>query len=263
VSQWNGHRWTTTAASGLKLPSCVSSVVTTGPDNGWLFSNYKLSTIGAHFNGRTWQTVTLGKFGGVVAASAVSASDIWLLTITTSDRTQLVHFDGKTWRKDAVPAPSLPKGEVLVPQALTTAGARSVWATAQIWTSQDMMPSNPPDSLLLHWNGQAWKWIPLPGSTQALPQIAPDGASGAWVVGAGITRDNPLAVYYFLHWTGRGWTGQRAPVNGIPGTGAATYDVFSLAHVPGTQSLLASGQVDYNLPAGTDFTAVIYGYGRP
>jgi hypothetical protein len=263
VNRWNGHRWTTTTLSKLKLRFCLSTAVTTGPDNGWLFTDSELSTTAAHFNGRTWQPVTLGNFGRVVAASAVSATNIWLLTFTTSAKTLLVHFDGKTWRKAAVPAPSLPKGDVLVPQALTTAGARSVWATVQIWTSQDMMPSSPPDSLLLHWNGQAWKWIPLPGSTQARPAIAPDGASGAWVIGATDTKDVTIPAWYFLHWTGRVWTGQRAPVNGIPGTGVATIDVLSLAHVPGTRSVLASGLVDYNLPSGTVGTPVIYGYIRP
>lgn len=255
VSRWNGRQWTTTALH--QLPACISSVVTTGPDNGWLFTDSEPSTTAVHSNGTTWQTVTLGNFGRVVAASAVSAKDIWLLTFTTSLQTLLVHFNGKTWQKAAVPAPSLPKGDVLIPQALTTAGAHSVWATVQVWTNQDMMPSSPPDSLLLHWNGQAWKWIPLPGSDEARPAIAPDGAHGAWVVGTGIPYldSGTVPSYYFLHWTGHRWTAQLAPTKGIPGTKVTTEDVFSLAHIPGTQSVLASG---VTAPA-----SVIYSYGRP
>jgi len=215
-----------------------------------------------------WQDVadcpSLGNFGSVVAASAVSATDIWLLTFTTSAKTLLVHFDGTTWQKAAVPAPSLPKGDILIPQALTTAGARSVWATVQIITSQDMRPSSPPDSLLLHWNGRAWNWIPLPGSDDAWPAIAPDGADGAWVVGARVTTGVALPAYYFLHWTGSAWTAQLVPTKGIPGTKVTTEFVFSLAHIPGTQSVLASGQADYKPPTGpTTGAAVIYSYGRP
>ena len=262
VSRWNGRRWTTTTFN--KLNACISSMVTTGPDNGWLFTDSQASTTALHFNGTTWQTVTLGNFGSVVAASAVSARDIWLLTVTTSAKILLVHFNGTTWQKAAVPAPSLPKGDGLAPQALTTAGARSVWATVQIITNQDMSPSSPPDSLLLHWNGRAWTWIPLPGSDEAWPAIAPDGANGAWVVGARVTVGVSIPAYYFLHWTGRGWTAQLAPTQGIPGTKVTTYDVFSLAHIPGTRSVLASGMADYNPPSGpTAAAAVIYSYGRP
>jgi hypothetical protein len=263
LSRWNGRHWTTTTLSKVTQRP-ITSVVTTGPGNGWLFTDSQLSTMAVHVHGGTLQSVTLGKFGSVMAASAVSVRDIWLLTFTTTAKTLLVHFNGKTWQRSAVPAPSLPKSDTLVPQALTTAGASSVWATVQVWTNQDMMPSSPPDSLLLHWNGRAWRWIPLPNSDEAWPSIASDGASGAWVVGAHITPDLTVPTYYFLHWTGRDWTAQLVPTSGIRGSKVTTYDVFSLAHIPGTQSVLASGMADYHPPSGgTVAAATIYSYGRP
>jgi hypothetical protein len=155
---------------------------------------------------------------------------------------------------------------VLIPQALTTAGAHSVWATVQVLTNQDMMPSSPPDSLLLHWNGQAWNWIPLPDGDEAEPAIASDGAHGAWVVGTGIPYLDCGTVpsHYFLDWTGLDAAGRlsSSPTQGIHGTAVTTFDVFSLAHISGTQSVLASSQVDYNTPSGTTASAVIYRCGR-
>jgi hypothetical protein len=258
ISQWNGAKWKTFTYNA-SWPGAVTSIVTTGQRNAWAFTSYYQPTIAMHYNGRSWRNVTLGNFGDVMAAADVSASDIWLLTYRASGKgtTLLVHYNGKTWRKVSVPAPPLPKDESIVPVALAVAGARSVWATAQV-LDQGMSPTNGPASLLLHWNGRGWRWIRFPGSDTALfPALAPDSADGAWAEG-NTSSDNP--AFYFLHWTGSRWDSQAAPTKGVPGLDKSASGLYTLVRVPRTKSSVwATAEVDNH----ASDVPVIDTYGRP
>jgi hypothetical protein len=256
VSRWNGTTWGTKRFPKSSL--CVSSVVTTGPADGWLFGSQGggTSTEALHYNGTTWQTVSLGNAGSVIAAWGVSATDVWALTYTQTDTMLAERWNGTSWASVSLNEPVLPHGDHAYPLDIAATSASNVWAIAQL-VNHNSEVTGPDNSYLLHWDGQAWQWTPLPDSDMTL-EVAPDGASGAWVSAA---TNAVTGVSAFLHFTGGQWTSYPVPVKGIPGTRAFA-DLYTLALVPGTQSVLSSADVSYDpTPTQTVTHAVIYQYG--
>jgi hypothetical protein len=254
VSRWNGTAWTTDLIPNA--PLCVSSVVTTGPSDGWLFGGQGgTSTVALHFNGTTWQTVAMGDVGSVNTAWGVSATDVWALTYTRADRMRAERWNGKTWRRVALNEPTVPRGDHFYPLGISATGADNVWATAQL-VRHNHEVTGAGNSYVLQWNGTAWQWTPLPGHDITM-ELAPDGASGAWVA----AETNAFTgAPTFLHYTGGQWTSVPVPTQGIPGTRAFS-DLYTLALVPGTQSVLSSADVTYDpTPTRTVTHAVIYQY---
>ena len=75
--------------------------------------------------------------------------------------------------------------------------ARNAWAVGDINFSQ---------SLILHWNGTAWKRVPSPSPPGAqLHGVAATSATNAWAVGQ---TDTATLI---LHWNGTAWTRVPSP----------------------------------------------------
>lgn len=255
VSRWNGRRWFTTIFRNVPFEFCQAPVVTTGQANGWIFAKSEVSTLARHFNGKTWRTVTIGKFGAVMAASAVSAGNIWLLTETASVKMLLVHYNGRTWTSVRLPGVSLPKGEKPYAAYLDAVSGANVWATADLITGNGGVSGGPETSLLLHWDGKALHWIKVPYDDWAL-NIAFDAGS-VWV--GAQTMSQTGTGWDFLRWSpGNHWT--RVPVPGIS-NGGTSYELYSLVHIPGTQSFFASADADYAVGNTAKAAAVIFKYG--
>ena len=266
VAMYNGRSWrtwhfklTTSSEGG---PFCQAPVVTTGPANGWIFSNGGVPggnvTKALHFNGTKWSGVTLGSFGDVVEASAVSATDIYLLTYTLANKMLVVHYDGRTWKAVPLPAAPAPKGAHPYPAGITTPSGKSVWiATVLVHTNPDGSGNEINASRLLHFDGSKWSWVTVPG-TDDVTTISYD-AGGVWMPGQ--RADSSGTGWDFLHWNGTTWATVPVPSAGIPGTGVS-YQIYSLVHIPGTHSFWASGDADYSTPANTQgASAVVFKYG--
>jgi hypothetical protein len=256
VSAWNGSRWHTTMFRNAPFPFCQAPVVTTGQSNGWIFAKSAVNTQARHFNGKTWRTVTIGKFGAVLAASAVSAGDIWLLTETAATKMLVVHYNGRTWTSVRLPAVSLPTGEKPYAADIEAASGANVWAAAEL-IKNGQVTSGPETSLLLHWDGRTWHWITVPFDDIAL-HVAPDTGS-VWVVAQTVVATG--TGWDFLRWTpGNHWTRVPAPAAGIPGDSAA-YELYTLTHIPHTHSFWASADADYAVGSTAKQSAVIFKYG--
>jgi hypothetical protein len=255
VSRWNGSKWTTTLFP--KTPFCgASAVVTTGPSDGWLFNESGSPAVALHFTGKTWKNVSLGKVGTVLSASAVSQKNMWAATYTLKNQMLVVHWNGSSWRTVPIPAAPVPKGDDTVPIQLVAAGTSNIWLTTVI-TRNNMEVPGPLRSLVLHWNGTGWHWIKVPYADLAL-QAASDGHGGMW---ANAMINSPSSAYDFVHYSGGKWTRQPAPTAGIPAT-VGTVDVFSLALIPGTQTLWASGDAFWDPSPTTSASAsVMFKYG--
>jgi hypothetical protein len=253
VSRWNGTQWTTKLFSRISM--CVSAVVTTGPTDGWLFGSQGTGGVALHYNGTTWRMVPLHNPGPVVAAWGVSATDVWALMYTPHDRMVAEQWNGRIWASVPLNEPALPSGYHAYPMGISATGAGNVWATAQL-VHHNTEVTGPDNSYVLHWDGQGWQWTPLPNSDMAA-QVAPDGASGAWLV----AYTNPITgAAAFMHFTGGQWAPYPIPHKRIPGTGVSA-EVYALALIPGTQSLLATADVYYNTPTQSVTNAVVYQYG--
>jgi hypothetical protein len=258
VSRYDGSKWTTTTFTIAGGAFCQSPVVTTGRTNGWIFSKSAVATEALHFTGKKWVPVTLGNFGAVVAASAVSASDIYLLTYTQSAKMLVVRYNGRVWKSVAVPAAPAPRGDRPYPEAITTPSSRNVWiATDLVHVVSGGGGYEVNASRLLHLHGSKWSWVKVPGTDNAT-NIA-YSAGVVWVAG-----QRPIATgtgWDFLSWNGKTWASVPAPSAGVPGTGVS-YQIYNLVTIPGTHSFWADGDSAYDSQSNQqDSAAVVFKYG--
>jgi hypothetical protein len=265
VARYNGRKWTTDLikpATARDATFCDATVVTTGPASGWLFGRGGAAlnaTKALHFRGGKWVRVTIGNFGTVLAASAVSASDIYLVTYTPADKMLVVRYNGKTWKAVSVPAAPAPKGAHPYPDEIITPGSGNVWiATDLVQTGSDGGGYQINASRLLHYDGAKWTWVTVPGTDNAY-NIAYD-AGIVWVAGQQ-SLPGPGTGWDFQSWNGRKWADVAAPSAGIPGTGVS-YEIYNLVRIPGTHSFWADGDASYSSPSSQqEQAAVVFKYG--
>jgi hypothetical protein len=237
VARYNGRAWATRKWTTAAF--CTAALVTTGPKNGWLLGNNRA----LHFTGGRWHKISLPALGQVISATAVSASDVWTIGgrfngLKLSRSTAFfTHYDGHAWRTVPLPHIKLPRHGYIYPYDVAAASARSIWAAVTIYPAAAQ-------SFLLHFTGKKWRAIPLPAKPDQLLKLAPDGRTGVWAVMFSSTRGS----YRFAHYAHGAWKYDAVPTAGLPGLvpGSASFDVYALARIPGTQSLLATGDVFYS-----------------
>jgi hypothetical protein len=253
IARYNGRAWTTRKWTTAAF--CWAALVTTGQNNGWLLGNSRA----LHFSGTRWHKISLPGLGQVIAATAVSARDIWAIGARFNAR-QLsrskaffTHYDGHAWRIVQLPRIKLPPRGYIYPDDVAAAGARSIWAAATIYPAAV-------HSVLLHFGGRKWRAIPLPAKPDQLLKLAPDGGGGVWA----IMFSSAAGRYEFAHYARGTWTYQPVPTAGLPGLvpGSESFDLFALARIPGTTSVLASGDVFYsNAKNASIMDSLIFRYG--
>ncbi len=92
--------------------------------------------------------------------------------------------------------------------------ANSAWAVGYTFSSR----GNPAKTVIVGWNGAAWKRMPSPspGAASALYGVAAVSASSAWAVGYTTTSTGSKTL--ILRWNGATWTRIPSPT---PGNGGA------------------------------------------
>jgi hypothetical protein len=155
--------------------------------------------------------------------SAVSASDAWAVGTDGSGHGLIVHWNGSTWKQ--VPSPN--NGGVDILSAVAATSASDAWAVGGESTSSD--PSGV--TLIVHWNGSAWKQVPSPSPNSpngdTLTGVAATSATNAWAVGESNLNGRPQPL--ILHWNGTAWKQVPSPnppgfansLNGVAATSAS------------------------------------------
>ncbi len=244
---WTTNRWTTTAY-------CGAALVTTGQKNGWLLGNNQA----LHFTGKYWHKVSIG-LGQVIAATAVSANDIWTVGgrfnafHESRSKVFFTHYNGHAWHEVSLPAITLPKYGYVYPSDIEAASASNIWAAATIEPAAS-------HSFLMHWNGRKWRAIALPATPDQLLQVTPDGNGGVWAV----MFQSIDGEYEFAHYRNGHWSFDAVPTNGLAGIlpDSATFDVYAISRIPGTRLMLGTGDAFYSTaknPNARD--SLIFSYG--
>jgi hypothetical protein len=232
---WTGRRWT----APVRLDAAIEAAVAPSSTQLWAFglpAVYGPPGYFAHFNGKTW---THGPFPiSGTAAAARSASDVWVAG-NTADGLGIEHWNGHRWHATALPDLGLGSGSALQYFAdilgLADIGSNDVWADIGVLNSTG---TNPPGTILLHWNGKVWSRVKFPYVGNAITALAYDGHGGIWLATANGTVNN-LTVW-FDHYTGGHWTRAK-----VPSRDGEQPEIDNLSWIPGTRSLWATGSVDF------------------
>jgi len=253
VLRWNGARWTKVASpnpGGASGTTSLFDVRAVSPASAWAVGLYQRVGAVAHtlvlrWNGSTWKQMPSpnpGAQGGMlIGVSATSASNAWAvgdyIDQTGAPKTLTLHWDGTRWTRVSSPNPGPGFAGLSAVSIVSRSDAWAVGFFDLVGLTQR--------TLLLHWNGTAWKPAIYPGCDGVLSDVSASSASNAWAVGNCST--DPVA----LHWNGTSWTRITVPAP----AGARNSLLFGVSSLSASQAW-AVGY--YNTPAIIQQTLVLH-----
>ena len=208
VLHWNGTAWEPRPLPGTAAPPRYASA--SSRDNVWA-EGYTCdggpgspppSADVSRWNGRRWATTEYRNLPWCPTGPLVTTSqaDGWLFT----GQSVAMHFHGLRWR-----AVSL--GNVGIVAVATVVSGSDIWAFSYRIRDAKMFA--------IHWNGRAWRTVPLPRfalkrGQSVYPWAAYSSPStGVWLSVSKLPGP-PYSDPTMLHWTGHGWK-----LVAVPGTG--------------------------------------------
>jgi hypothetical protein len=237
IEHWDGTAWT---QAPLLFQGELSTVVAVSANDVWALGNADVDRPEAlHWDGSAWQQVAIPAPQGAVEVelyrmAANAANDVWGVgdwVGTTGDyRTLIEHWDGTAWHIVRSPNPTRYNAILFGVTALSHGDAWAVGSYIDRLGAQG--------TLVLHWNGKAWKRVRSPnpsehdpvGSTHhdGLAAVAAVSARNVWAVGNYFRRAaNGRHSYQtlVLHWNGKHWRQVASPNPGKLGHPNRLYDV--------------------------------------
>jgi len=231
--------WSQVPAPSPGSQAALAAVSADSASDAWAVGRYagNEKDLYLHWTGGAWHQVTGPTSLDMVltGVAALSPSDALAVGYTQRDGATVtvgLHWNGKTWSTVPTPDPGhAGDNQLLAAGAVPGGGA---WAAGVSQTSGGRT-----QTLLLHWNGQAWSRASAPPVTTfgtALTGVAAGSGSDAWAVGqyntGGSDKDRPL----ILHWNGKTWTrDSRLPAL------SSTVDTLSAVAVASGSSVWAAG----------------------
>ncbi len=203
-------------------------------------------TLIEHWDGSSWSVVPSPDPGGgnnfLFAVRAASPDDVWAVgsfedtsgpSVVT--KTLILHWDGTKWSQVTSPSPGTAFSGV---EAVRVVSANDVWAVGSFGSS-----SGETRSLILHWNGTAWKRVasPNPAVVNDLDWVTSTSSTDVWAVGL-VSSTSALAGHmlrpgthiaartdprtFIVHWNGTRWSQVTSPSPGafdfLQGVGATS-----------------------------------------
>ncbi len=145
----------------------------------------------------------------------VSAREAWAVgfdTLRGASQTLILHWNGSAWKQVRSPNPGGPGHDN------SLLGARATSAS-NAWAVGSYVSGTAQRTLVLHWNGSAWKQVktPNPSATNnSLAGIAATSPTSAWAVGSYVSGSARRTLV--LHWNGSVWEQVKTP---NPGSGSS------------------------------------------
>ena len=165
---WNGRTWKQVHSpnpGGTANDSSLSAVAVASASSVWAAGSYnnghEYLTLIEHWNGKAWKRVaspngtsTLNILNGVAARSPSAAFAVGYYGNGVTSQSLAEHWHGRAWKRDSSPSPGGIFGTTLL-NAVAAASATSAWAVGYYEGSASR-------TLVVHWNGKAWKRVPSP-----------------------------------------------------------------------------------------------------
>jgi hypothetical protein len=218
VLHWNGKTWKRVASPSPGNYDQLYSVTATSARSVWAVGHTQTAngtglTLILHWNGTAWKQVPspspagLGSGSYLYGAAATSARSAWAVgdtqTGTEGFKTLIEHWNGKSWRQVPSPNPVRVSSSKLtwnIVQSVAATSARNAWAVG--YSEQALKGSK---TMVLHWNGKAWKQVPSPNpfcaTCDSLYGVAASSAHNAWAVGT-VNAGGEVVI---LRWNGKAW----------------------------------------------------------
>jgi hypothetical protein len=215
ILRWNGTAWKQVPIPNLPSYSTISAIAATSASNAWAVGSIgNNKTLILRWNGTAWKQVSspspLASY--LTGVAATSASNAWAVGYTGVG-TLILHWNGRKWTRVSSPIPG--SRSVPVPSVggtligVTAISAASAWV---VGTTGDCGCGNG-DSVILRWNGTAWKQVPSPTPAgggrkdgAALGSVAATSADSAWAVGVSGCGCEPDTTWPFIvRWNGTAW----------------------------------------------------------
>lgn len=223
----------------------LSAAVAVSADDVWAFGNKDIGHAAAlHWDGSAWSQVAIRSPKGadevnLYRAAAAGPNDVWVVgawagTGSGSYRTLVEHWNGIAWK--ILPSPDPRDSDRLF--GVTALSAKDAWAVGSYVVPRPGRRFSPERTLVLHWNGKAWKRVRSPNPSERNPRtsrhddelaaVAAVSARNVWAVG-NYFRRAPSGRHSFqtlvLHWNGRHWKHVASPNPGKLGHANALWDV--------------------------------------
>lgn len=204
----------TSAQTAGSIGGDLTGVAVLSASNAWAVGDRvgagPSQTLIEHWNGRSWRRVPSPNPGGSAQPNglsditAISAGDMWAVGSYfdgTLDRTLILHWNGRSWRRVPSPTPGCIPGADLF--SVAAVSRTNVWAVGQA-TECFSLTGVP---LIERWNGRSWK-VARAAETNGflgglLDGVAATSARNAWAVGLMSNGSSDRTL--IQHWNGKSW----------------------------------------------------------
>lgn len=216
---WDGSNWSLLAMPKPHAEATMGDVHFVGADDAWAvgerWTGSSWRTLVEHWNGASFVRVTTPN--GSTASGAINelddvagtVADVWAVGgvsggSTPAIRPLILHWNGSTWTKAAVPADPGP-GDYVV-RSVSKVSASLAWAAGWYDNGTRDVP------MMLRWNGTSWSvvTVPKPGTGDAqLLSVRALSSGNAWAVGYFTEHADTRTL--ILHWNGSAWSRVTSP----------------------------------------------------
>jgi hypothetical protein len=143
-------------------------------------------------------------YNSLNAVAALSETDVWAVGnfhrfSEAADKTLAERWDGTKWK--LVPTPNS-SGQTNILAGVAVVGSNDAWAVG--YQEQDF---NPYQTLIEHWDGQAWTMVQNGTYTGLLSSVAAVANNDVWAVGS----TDYVGRGLIEHWDGKAWTETTLP----------------------------------------------------
>ncbi len=247
AEHWNGTTWSVSPTVDKSTENELLAVSAISANDVWAVGYTEVNlgnfqTLTEHWNGTSWSiipSINVGSVGDILSGVVdVSAKDVWAVGDATvnfsTSQTLIEHWDGVKWK--VVSSPSVPALENQL-SSVSALSAQDIWTVGSATDNT----SGAVQTLIEHWNGTQWSIVtsPNPPGSQvpinALQSVATVSAQDVWAVGY---RQNASGTLRTLteHWNGTTWVAVTSP-----NRGTGENQLKGIAHVPGTNKVVAVG----------------------
>jgi hypothetical protein len=190
----------TGTAAPFSISGTLSGVAARSASDAWAVGysgSVSTKPLIVRWNGAAWKqapspALANSTLSGVAATSATNA---WAVGQTGAGKALIERWNGTAWAQVSSPA----SGTSSSLSGVAAVSATSAWAVGYTFAST----GGSPKTLILRWNGTAWKQVPspTPAGGGGLFGVAADSADSAWAVGFTGADTKTL----ILRWNGATW----------------------------------------------------------